>query len=69
MCVCVCVCVCTITQKRNRSRNMKFEYFAVYENNSAKFGIGHSIKVKVTFATIKTVRPCNSTLVQARKYK
>ena len=55
---------------------MKLEYTVVYENSSDAFDIEHHrIKVKVTvglqifspFTTIQTVRPYNSTLVQARK--
>ena len=51
---------------------MKFKCIVVYENNSAKFDIGHcQIKVKVPFSAIhtaiQTVRSYNLTLVQERK--
>ena len=62
------MCICVFlhdSSKRNRSRDMKFKCIVVYENNSAKFDIGHcQIKVKVPFTAIQTVRSYNLTLVQ-----
>ena len=52
---------------------MKLEHIVVYENSSDDFDIEHHrIKVKVTVGLKKvssftTMRPYNSTLVQARK--